>query len=77
MFKEMFDALQNQITNMYVEMKQRFDGLEHRVTTIESAQKDVRSAGAGPVKSKPYSRPPTVENSKVTGEDSINKHGAT
>lgn len=75
-FKGMFDGLQQQITNMYVEIKQRFDGLENRVAALESTPKDIRPAGAGPVKSKPYSRPNAVENSKATGEEQINQHGA-
>lgn len=77
LFKEMFDEIQNEVTCMYVEIKRRFDGLEHRVLAIESTPKDIRSSGAGPVKLKPYSRTPTVETSKVTGEDPINKHGTT
>lgn len=75
-FKEMFDGIQQQITNMYVDIKQRFDGLENRVAALESIPKDIRPTGAGPVKSKPYSRPTAVENSKATGEDQINQHGA-
>lgn len=75
-FKEMFDGIQQQITNMYVDIKQRFDGLENRVAALESIPKDTRPTGAGPVKSKPYSRPTAAENSKATGEDQINQNGA-
>ncbi|KAH6921375.1 hypothetical protein HPB50_027637 [Hyalomma asiaticum] len=75
-FKDMFDGLQQQITNMYVEIKHRFDALDNRVALLESTPKDIRPTGVGPLKSKPYSRPAAAETSKATGEDHVNQHGA-
>lgn len=68
-FKETLDELQQQITNMYVEIKQRFDGLANRVAALESATKDIRPAGAASVKSKPYSRLDALEYSKAPGKN--------
>ncbi|KAH6935831.1 hypothetical protein HPB50_010448 [Hyalomma asiaticum] len=75
-FKDMFDGLQQQITNMYVEIKHRFDALDNRVALLESTPKDILPTGVGPLKSKPYSRPAAAETSKATGADHVNQHGA-
>ncbi|KAH7942840.1 hypothetical protein HPB52_001911 [Rhipicephalus sanguineus] len=84
MFQEMSVGLQQQfmqmradlqqITQMRVEMSQRFDALEGRVAQLENVSKDARPAGARPVKSKPYSRPAAAENSCI--ENSSSQHGA-
>lgn len=57
--QQQFAGLQLQL----VEIKQRIDSIENRLTLVENTQTDLRSIGAGPVKTttKPYNRPTTTE----------------
>lgn len=82
MLGELTKVMQQQFAGLQLqlgEIKQRIDSIENRLTVVENTQTDLRSVGAGPVKTttKPYNRPTTTEVIKVAGEGTVPKNGTT